>query len=188
MTRYCRRSALVLILLLTLSGYSCSGEKASEQEAKKVSPPGQQEKKVQLRWLGFNEGLAKARVDNKPILLDFYTDWCVYCKKLDKETFQDPAVSTMLAENFVTIRLNAESSKQRLVYRGKTFTNIEFSRYFGVTAYPSLAFLDAGGQPVTMIPGFVPPTHFLVILNYMHQKCYLSKVSLHEFFLKGDCN
>jgi thioredoxin-related protein len=188
MTFSCRCSTLILIVGLALSGFSCSKQEANGQQGTGTSLPGQQEKKAQIHWLSFNEGLAKAQTENRMILLNFYTDWCVFCKKLDKETFQDQAVTSMLAENYVAVRLNAESSEQGLVYRGRNYTNAEFARYFRVTAYPSLAFLDAEGQPITVIPGFLPANQFLVILKYVRQKCYLTRISLHEFAAKGVCN
>lgn len=147
-----------------------------------------QENRAKIQWLEFNEGLARAQADDKPIMINFYTDWCVYCKKLDRETLQKQNVARMLTENFISVRLNAERMDKHIRYRNKTFSYAEFSRHFGVTAYPSLAFLDASGQPIALIPGYVPAPQFMAILQYINQECYQTQVSLHEFARRGNCN
>ena len=180
--------ALLLALVSAMSLLACAQEGADRQRDTKISQPGLQGKKGEIQWLDFNHGLARARADNKSIMIDFYTDWCVYCKKLDRETLQNQEVTRILTENFIAIRLNAEKSEGDILYRGKAYSPAGLSRYFGVTAFPSLAFLDSGGQPITLLPGFVPAPQFSAILNYIQQKCYLTHISFDEFIRKGDCN
>jgi len=120
-------------------------------------------------------------------MVNFYTDWCVYCKKLDLETLQDPEVARTVESGFIAIRLNAENGKARLSYRGKSFSHAEFSRYFGVTAFPSIAFLNDKGEAITMVPGFMPAPQFSVVLSYIRRECYLKNISLKDFVAKGDC-
>jgi thioredoxin-related protein len=144
--------------------------------------------KAQIQWLDFDDGLARARTAHKPIMINFYTDWCVYCKKFDRETLRNPEVVRILEGAFIAVRLNAENKNGHLSYRGKSFSHAEFSRYFGVTGFPSIAFLDSKGDPITMVPGFLPAPQFSAFLNYIRQECYLKKVSLKDFVAKGDCS
>ncbi len=138
-------------------------------------------------WLKFNEGLAKAGKENKFVLVDFYTNWCHWCKVMDEKTFSEAQVSQKLQQRFVKVRLNAEAANETVTYQNKKYTNPEFTQAFGVTGYPSLAFLDAKGQIITLIPGYVPPEEFIIILNYIDQKCYEKQVSFEDFKKSGNC-
>lgn len=183
-----RLSLLVLaILTATWTSACATREEAAKQQDGSGSPETVQAKKAQIRWLDFDDGLASARRTRKPVMINFFTDWCLYCKKLDRETLQDSEVVKILENNFIAIRLNAENGRARLSYRGESFSHAEFSRHFGVTAFPSIAFLNDKGEPITMVPGFVPAPQFSMFLNYIRRECYLKNVSLKDFVAKGDC-
>lgn len=138
-------------------------------------------------WLKFNPGLEKAAKEDKAILVDFYTDWCHWCKVMDEKTFGDEKVAAKLKERFVTIKLNAEDGSENVTYDNQTFTNPQFSQSFGVTGYPALGFLDSKGKPITLIPGYVPAEQFIHILDYIDQKCYEKDVSFDDFVKNGGC-
>jgi thioredoxin-related protein len=61
-----------------------------------------------LKWYGFDEGLAKAKKENKFLLVDFYTDWCGWCKKMDSETYANKNIIKLLNKDFVLVKLNPE--------------------------------------------------------------------------------
>ena len=67
---------------------------------------------TKIAWLPYDVGLEKAKKENKHILVDFYTNWCYYCKKMDREVFVRPEIIKMLKEYFVTVKVNAESKKE----------------------------------------------------------------------------
>jgi thioredoxin-related protein len=180
-------SALTLLLLVSLliAGPSCARDETAREQA---SASQRQQKALPTKWLAFDDGLAKARTENKPIFVEFYTDWCIFCRKFQKETIKDQKVARMLSENFVYVRLNAENSEKRVRYDGKSFSNVELTQAFGITAYPSLVFLDSKSKPITMLSGFVPPHEFVAVLDYIDQKCYETQISFREFTKKGSCN
>ncbi|OGC01165.1 hypothetical protein A2V82_13965 [candidate division KSB1 bacterium RBG_16_48_16] len=138
-------------------------------------------------WSSFNAGLDRAKKENKYILIDFYTDWCHWCKVMDEKTFKDKTVEKKLMDRFVTIRLNAEDAKSKVSYQNKTLNNVELTRYFGINGFPSLAFLDPKGNPVTVIPGYIPADTFLHILNYIDEKCHERKISFEDYVKNGGC-
>jgi len=179
---------LLLISFLVFSP-SCAKEDAGGKEpgaSGRTSPT--QHQSGQVEWFDFNDGLAKAKSEGKPIFLEFYTDWCIYCKKFQRETIQDKNVSQRLSKNFAYVRLNAENSDNQISYDGKSYSSVELTQAFGVTAFPSLVFLDSEGKPITMLAGFVPPSRFTTILDYIHQKCYQTQISFRDFANKGTCN
>ena len=176
---------LLLVISVLLVAFSCARDDTGKAQ---TSSSGQQQEGSPTKWLGFNDGVAKAKTEKKPIFVEFYTDWCPYCKKFQKETVNERNVARMLAENFVYVRLNAEDSKSRVKFQGKSLSNVELTNSFGITAFPSLVFLDSGGQPITMLSGFVPARKFASVLDYIQQKCYQTQISFLDFTKRGNCN
>ena len=122
------------------------------------------------------------------MLVDFYTDWCHWCKVMDEKTFQEPKVNAKLADRFITVRLNAEDKSKTATYKGNTFNNIELTRAFGVKGFPSLAFIDPDGEVITLVPGYVPAETFFYLLEYIDQECYKKQMPFDEFMKrKGEC-
>ena len=178
----------MLILAFTFTSSSCSREEAPQLHAKSGTSTNTKQEGEQIQWFTFNNGLAKAKTENRPVFVEFYTEWCVACKALHRETLQNDNVANILEKNFVAIRINAEDESDRIKYEGKYYSSAELTYSLGISVFPSLVFLDSDAQPITMIHGFVPPTQFSAILNYIDQKCYETKISLHEFVKHGACN
>ena len=88
----------------------------------------------------------------KVVMVDFYTDWCGWCRKLDETTYADPAVQSTLKQ-MVTVKLDAERDGHA------------DAEHYGVEGFPTVLFLDARGVEVARIPGYLPPGEFLDQLN-----------------------
>ncbi|MGD8988542.1 MAG: thioredoxin family protein [Syntrophobacterales bacterium] len=183
---------LLLLFIFGLAflviGVSCSREESEALQSRSTPASSQRQERLRTEWLDFNDGLAKAKTENKPIFVEFYAEWCVYCKKFQKETIQNENVARILSDKFVYIRLDAENQKNQIKYNGNSMSNVELTRSFGITSFPSLVFLESGGKPITFFPGFMPAPQFSTLLNYIHQKCYETKISFHDFVRKGRCN
>ena len=61
-----------------------------------------------VEWLSWNEAVERAQTDQNPkkIFVDVYTDWCGWCKKMDKDTFQNPEVANYMAANFYMVKMD----------------------------------------------------------------------------------
>jgi thioredoxin-related protein len=129
--------------------------------------------KEKLHWMTFDEGIATAKKNNKKVLIDVYTDWCGWCKKMDKDTYTEDRVSDYLGENYVVIKLNAESPK-KLSFQGKSYTEQELAGAFGVTGYPTTIFLSSGGDPITLVPGYSDAKRFSDIISFIAEDHYLT--------------
>lgn len=95
----------------------------------------------------YEQALQLAQQKNQKLLIDFYTDWCTWCKRLDTVTFVDSAVIAM-SNNIVFARINAEQD---------TIT----ARKYGVSGYPTVVFANSDGTEIDRIAGFLPPPDFI---------------------------
>jgi thioredoxin-related protein len=140
-------------------------------------------------WMSYSNGMELARNMEKPVVIDFYTSWCRWCKVMDRKTFSDEKVASYLKEHFVSIRLNAEQTTGSLEYGGRTYTPAQLARAFKVRGYPSIAYLDPKGELLFVDPGFKEPGPFMTNLAYVTSKCYEKGVSIEQFKRNGEkCN
>lgn len=105
-------------------------------------------------WVGgeLESALAQAGERGTLVMVDFKTDWCTWCKRLDRDTFSDSAVITELGE-LVALQLDAEKE------------GVDAAEKYGVRSFPTIVFLDAGGHEVDRILGYLPPDAFLTAVR-----------------------
>ena len=137
---------------------------------------------VALPWeRDLSSALARAGSENKIVMVDFYTDWCGWCKKLERTTLTDARVQRALdrfvgwcrrfdqntlsdsnvqraLERVVSVRLNAEKDGREAAER------------FRVDEYPTILFLDARGEEVGRISGYFEPGPFLAEIEDIIRK------------------
>ena len=158
-----RPAALLALLLLVASA------DALPQAGK--PKPGPPTKAATLEWTTLEKAVAKAAAEEKAVLIDVYTDWCGWCKKMDKETFLDPAVAEVLNAKFALAKVNGES-KEAITFKGHKTDGVGIGRAFGVRGYPAIIFLDAKGETLTMLPGFLDAQQFLPVVLFIGNREY----------------
>ena len=172
---------LVLIILLVIVFYF--GVKSyfhmQEQGVEVVG----EAKPLTIDWLSYNEGLARAERENKYVLIDFYTDWCGYCKKMDKETYSKEEVKRILNENFVTVKVNGESNN-KVIEDGKEITEKELTMRYQVSGYPTTWFLESNHNKIAPLPGYVPADQFILVIKYIGEGWY-KNISFEEYLKKS---
>lgn len=117
-------------------------------------------------WRSWNDGLREASTSQRPILVDVYTDWCGWCKRMDRDVYSREDVREYLSRRFVTVKLNAESAKQAF-YEGKNLSARALAARFRVSGYPTTVFLKSGGEHMVNVPGYVEGDRFLLLLRYI---------------------
>jgi thioredoxin-related protein len=105
-----------------------------------------------IKWYGYQEGMATGRIATKKVFLHFYANWCVYCRKMAKETFQDPSVISYLNENYIAIRVDIDKKG-------------DIASEYGVRGIPSTWFLSQTGERIGNVPGYIPPQALLSMLK-----------------------
>ena len=143
----------ILLLILALAAFSVA-----------LSSPGAaREREI---WLTWNEGLRRASASRRPVLVDVYTDWCGWCKRMERDVYSRSDVREYLSRKFVTVKLNAESPASGK-YEGRTLTSRDIAARFRVSGYPTTVFLRPGGDHLVNVPGYVDGDRFLLLLHYI---------------------
>lgn len=135
--------------------------------------------KEKLNWLTLAEVEEKLKNEPRPVLIDLYTDWCGYCKAMDKKTYSNQNLIKYLNEKFYTIKINAET-KADLTWKGKTYryntaykTNeLALSLTNGELAYPSTIILPADDSAPQTIAGLIEIKDMELITKYFGENKY----------------
>ncbi|MFP4452501.1 MAG: thioredoxin family protein [Desulfobacterales bacterium] len=152
-------AAIVVCVLLLGGGYCFSGSKQGEESGG-------------IRWYSYEEGIEKIKKSDRQGYLHFYTDWCGYCKKMEKETFSDGDVISDLNEDFVSIKVNADKKPK-------------IARQYGANQFPFNWFISKKNDPIGNQPGFIPPAMMVHILKYVSAEDYKS-MQFDEFMEKRE--
>lgn len=173
-----RINILMMVLITLLVVPACS--KSSEQGTEMKASPDRAE--ASITWHNFNEGLKLASEKRKHIVMDFYADWCGWCRKMEAEVFADPEVAKNLRDNYIAIRIYTDKNHNETIrYKNHLLSKQEFSMMLGVQGLPTVVFMDREGNLITKIPGYINKETFLPLLSYIREECYQKKVPFKDY-------
>lgn len=122
----------------------------------------------EVNWQKWNEGFPLANKENKIVLIDVYTDWCGWCKRMDADTYSNKEVISLIDEHFVPIKINPEHADAKYEIDGQEMTGRELlgllsnGERFG---YPTTFFLYPAEKRVFMEVGYKDANAFKQILT-----------------------
>lgn len=159
---------IVLTLLSALSTYS-----------QNISVTGNYQP---VKWLTIQDAEKLSAELPRPIFIDTYTDWCGWCKKMDKETFTNSVIADLLNNKYYPVKFNAEG-KEKITFNGQLFINdgkagaahqFAVALLQGQLSYPTVVFLlqNNGKYEVAPVPGFREAKEMEVILSFFADKTY----------------
>jgi len=137
----------------------------------------------QVDWHTWEDAVALTQNEGntKKVFVDVYTDWCGWCKKMDKDTFQNPEVASYMNENFIMVKMDGEG-KEPLDFNGRTFKYIPSGKrgyhelaaalLQGRLSYPTVVFLDEDMKMLSPVPGYQKVGPFLQIARYFGDDIY----------------
>ena len=109
------------------------------------------EASAEIKWeKDLAAAMKKAKEKNVPIMIDVYTDWCTWCKELDKNTYSHKDVMDV-AKKMVSIKLNPETSEE----------GAEIAQRYGVQGFPTILFISADGFILENVGGYVEGEKFV---------------------------
>lgn len=148
------------------------------------SPGFSQDNTEKVKWYTMEEAEKLYRDEPKKWLIDVYTDWCSWCKKMDAETFTHPVIARFINENFYAVKLDAES-QESITFNGTTFKyqqqggqgyqELAIGLLNGQMSFPSIAYLNEELQLLGAIPGYKTPQAMEPLLNYIAQDKFTSQ-------------
>ncbi len=137
-----------------------------------------------LRWQGWDSGMRAAVKTQRPVLVDVYTDWCGWCRRMERDVYSRDDVRDYLSRRFVTVKLDAEAADEAS-YEGRMYTSRALAGRFKVTGYPTTIFLRPNGEHLVNVPGYVPADRFLLLLRYVGEGA-MDKGQSFDDFVKRD--
>ena len=138
---------------------------------------------AKVKWYSIKDVDKLMKEAPRPIFIDTYTDWCVWCKRLDANTFSDSIIAKYLNDNFYPVKFNAES-KEPVTFLGREFINdgkagkahqLAVALMNGKMSYPTVVFLNEKGELLAPVPGYRGPKEFEPLLVYFGEKKYLTE-------------
>lgn len=136
-----------------------------------------------IQWRTWEEVEKLNKVEKRKIFVDVYTEWCGWCKKMDKATFQQDHIAKFINENYYAVKFDAEYKADinfndqvyKFVKTGRKGYNelaAEITR--GKLSYPTIVFLDEDQKVIQPIPGFQSPEMFEMIMTYFAEDHFKS--------------
>lgn len=135
-----------------------------------------------IKWYTFQEAVELSKKEKKKIFIDVYTDWCGWCKVMDKNTFAHPVIAKYMNQKFYAVKLNAEM-KDTIFFNNYNFINpspktqrsthqLASSLLNNKLSYPTVVFLDENFSMLTQVPGYQKPEQMEPILKYFGENVY----------------
>jgi len=129
--------------------------------------------KTAVHWMTLEEAGKRLQNEKRPVIIDLYTDWCGWCKVMDKRTYTHEKLGEYLDRYFYAVKINAEA-KPPLAWGGKEYTFNEryrahnFALFLtrGNLSYPTTVIIPADGSPPQAIPGYLKPADFELVARY----------------------
>lgn len=144
-----------------------------------------------IQWITWEEAVALNQKHPRKIVVDVYTEWCGWCKKMDKGTFMDPAVATYVNENFYAVKLDAEQ-RGEIKFNSEVFKfvpsetgrggvhSLAYALLDGKMGYPSMVYLNEKYERIMISPGYKETPDMLKELTFAAEEHY-AKTSWEQY-------
>lgn len=121
----------------------------------------------EVKWMSFNDGYSLAKKKKKIMLVDVYTDWCGWCKRMDKDTYAKQSISNVLNKNYVSVKFNPEITGVTYTYNGKTYDGPGLAGAISnnsISGYPTTVFINPNSHKTKIEVGYKNESDMSTIL------------------------
>ncbi|GLU50837.1 thioredoxin family protein [Dyadobacter frigoris] len=167
----------VLILFIALTGFRTDSVTKKEEE---------------IQWITMEEAYAKIQKEPRKVLVDVYTDWCGWCKVMDRETYKNDEVIDYINKKYYAVKLNAEqreaitlgSQKFEFIAEGqKGIHQMALALTNNQPSFPTTVFLDEKFQMIQPLPGYMKAKEFHEVITFFGDN-YNKKESFEDYKAK----
>ncbi len=145
-----------------------AGLKAQSAETANVEAP-------EIEWLTWDQMVDKMEKEPRKVMIDVYTDWCGWCKRMDATTMKDPTIIQIVGEEYYAVKMDGEA-KEDIEFKGRTFKYVPRGKrgyhelpaelMNGKLSYPTLVFLDEAYNIIQPLPGYQQARQLETVLSY----------------------
>lgn len=149
-------------------------------------------KQEEIQWITIEEAFAKNQKEPRKILVDVYTDWCGWCKVMDRETYKNEAVIDYINKKYYAVKLNAEQ-REAIILGGQKFEfiaegqkgihQIALALTNNQPSFPTTVFLDDKFQMIQPLPGYMKAKEFHEVITFFGDN-YNKKESFEDYKAK----
>jgi len=122
----------------------------------------------EIKWLDFNTGYKLAVKKKKIMMVDVYTDWCGWCKVMDRETYAKSEIAALINQNFVPIKFNPETPNVVYTFEGKEYNGKGLRDAISnsqIRGYPATMFINTKNKKSSLVSGYLNPQEFKVTVE-----------------------
>ena len=132
-----------------------------------------------INWVDFNTGFAQAQSEGKIAIIDCYTEWCGWCKVMDKKTFTNQEVINRINEKYVAIKFNPELPGKYFIGAQDSVSGKQLMMGLSnnkPSGYPTFFYFVPQTKKMFQVPGYKEPKDLLAILDNVER--YQKSVTL----------
>ena len=129
----------------------------------------------EIKWLDFNKGYALAKKKNKIMLVDVYTEWCGWCKRMDRDAYAKGNIIQAVNEDFVAVKFNPEVQGVVYEYNGKKYNGEQLAAAISnnrINGYPTTIFLYPKTKQSEIVVGYKNAEQMEPVLTEMKKIFY----------------
>lgn len=147
----------------------------AQGNAAEATPPGEAPKAQKIEWLTWDQAVEKMETEPRKLMIDVYTDWCGWCKRMDATTMKDATIIQQINQDWYAVKLDGEY-KKNIEFKGRTYKFVPSGRrgyhelpaelMNGKMSYPTLVFLDEEYAIIQPLAGYQKPRMLEQVLAY----------------------
>lgn len=158
-TTFDKSTIFAAVLLATGALTACGAGPVEEQPAASAFEAVSSHSTAHVTWeKTWDDAFSRARTEDKPVLVSFEAEWCVWCKKLETTTYRDSEVMSLISRTVVPLILDVDNAGR------------ELSDVHGVDSLPTVLVFSPSGEVQGRINGYLPPGRFVEAVSGILQE------------------